>query len=125
MWNKLDAAAAATDAGQAAPPGPPALLLSARHGQGLDGLRQRLLECAGWQSATEGLYIARTRHVQALQHTLAHLQAAEAHAAQRDAALDLLAEELRLAHRALAAITGEFGVEDLLGEIFGRFCIGK
>jgi tRNA modification GTPase len=141
VWNKRDAvvvaeadpdagpeADAEAEADQAAPaalPGPPALLLSARHGQGLDGLRQRLLECAGWQAAPEGLYIARTRHVQALQHTLVHLQAAEAHAAQRDAALDLLAEELRLAHRALAAITGEFGVEDLLGEIFGRFCIGK
>jgi tRNA modification GTPase len=50
---------------------------------------------------------------------------AQAHAAQRDAALDLLAEELRLAHKALCEITGEFSNEDLLGEIFGRFCIGK
>jgi tRNA modification GTPase len=70
-------------------------------------------------------FIARTRHVQALQRTPAHLQQAQAQAALRDAALDLLAEELRLAHRALCEITGEFSSEDLLGEIFGRFCIGK
>jgi tRNA modification GTPase len=63
--------------------------------------------------------------VDALQRTLAHLHQAQAHAGQRDAALDLLAEELRLAHQALGEITGEFGTEDLLGEIFGRFCIGK
>ena len=54
-----------------------------------------------------------------------HLEQAQAQAALRDAALDLLAEELRLAHRALCEITGEFGSEDLLGEIFGRFSIGK
>ncbi|HRD99644.1 MAG TPA: tRNA uridine-5-carboxymethylaminomethyl(34) synthesis GTPase MnmE, partial [Rubrivivax sp.] len=78
-----------------------------------------------WQAASEDLFMARTRHVQALQRTQAHLAQAQAQAALRDAALDLLAEELRLAHRALCAITGEFGSEDLLGEIFGRFCIGK
>ncbi|MDP3616126.1 MAG: tRNA modification GTPase, partial [Rubrivivax sp.] len=102
-----------------------ALLLSARTGQGLDALRQALLRQAGWQAAPEGLFIARARHVDALQRTQRHLQSAQAHAAVRDAALDLLAEELRLAHRALGEITGEFSNEDLLGEIFGRFCIGK
>jgi tRNA modification GTPase len=54
-----------------------------------------------------------------------HLALAQQHAAVRDAALDLLAEELRLAHQALAQITGEFSNEDLLGEIFSKFCIGK
>ncbi len=101
------------------------LTLSARTGQGLDELRQRLLQQAGWQASAEGLFTARARHVQALQRTLAHVQAAQAHAQQRDAALDLLAEELRLAHRALGEITGAFSTEDLLGEIFSRFCIGK
>ena len=101
------------------------LRLSALTGQGLDGLRRALLAQAGWQAATEGLYIARARHVHALQRTLSHVQTAQAHAQQRDAALDLLAEELRLAHRALAEITGAFTNEDLLGEIFSRFCIGK
>jgi tRNA modification GTPase len=63
--------------------------------------------------------------VQALRQAQAHVAIAQQHAAQRDAALDLLAEELRLAHQALQAITGEFSNEDLLGEIFSRFCIGK
>lgn len=103
----------------------PALLLSARSGAGLDTLRQALLQQAGWQAAPEGLAIARTRHVHALQRCREHLLLAEAHAALRDAALDLLAEELRLAHRALGEITGQFSSEDLLGEIFSRFCIGK
>ncbi len=101
------------------------LRLSALSGQGLDGLRQALLQRAGWQPAAEGVFIARTRHVQALRSTQAHLQAAATHADQRDAALDLLAEELRLAHQALGQITGQFSNEDLLGEIFSRFCIGK
>ncbi|MCA3242780.1 MAG: tRNA uridine-5-carboxymethylaminomethyl(34) synthesis GTPase MnmE [Rubrivivax sp.] len=120
VWNKADAVVAP---GAALPPG--ALALSAKTGAGLETLRQALLQRAGWQAAPEGVFIARTRHVEALRRTLEHLRAAQAHAAVRDAALDLLAEELRLAHRALASITGEFGVEDLLGEIFGRFCIGK
>ena len=99
--------------------------LSAKTGQGLEALRQAMLEQAGWQAAPEGLFTARARHVQALQRTLAHVQAAQAHAALRDAALDLLAEELRLAHQALGEITGAVSSDDLLGEIFGRFCIGK
>jgi tRNA modification GTPase len=103
----------------------PALLISARTGQGLEELRQALLRQAGWQAAPEGLFIARTRHVQALRRTLDHVRSAQQHAAARDTALELLAEELRLAHRALGEITGQFSSEDLLGEIFGRFCIGK
>ncbi len=117
VWNKADAAAADVP--------DEAMALSARTGAGLDALRRALLAQAGWQPAAEGLFIARTRHVQALREARAHLEAAQAHAAVRDAALDLLAEELRLAHRALMAITGEYGTEDLLGAIFGRFCIGK
>jgi tRNA modification GTPase len=101
------------------------IVLSARTGQGLDTLRHALLEQAGWVAAPEGLVIARTRHVHALQRARSHLLQAQALAALRDGALDLLAEELRLAHRALGEITGEFSNEDLLGEIFMRFCIGK
>jgi tRNA modification GTPase len=101
------------------------IALSARTGQGLDELRQAMLRQAGWQAAPEGLYIARARHVHALQRTRGHVMLALQHADQRDTALDLLAEELRLAHRALGEITGEFSNEDLLGEIFSRFCIGK
>ncbi|MDE2276111.1 MAG: tRNA uridine-5-carboxymethylaminomethyl(34) synthesis GTPase MnmE [Burkholderiales bacterium] len=101
------------------------LALSARTGAGLPALRQALLQQAGWQAVPEGLVIARARHVQALQRARTHLLAAQALAAAPDAAFDLLAEELRLAHRALGEIVGQFSNEDLLGEIFGRFCIGK
>ena len=102
-----------------------ALALSAQTGEGLDALREALLERAGATHVPEGVFIARTRHVEALTRTDAHLQRAQAHADQRDAALDLFAEELRLAHGTLMEITGEFTADDLLGEIFGRFCIGK
>jgi len=117
VYNKADAAA---------PHAPPAgLALSARTGAGLDALRERLLELAGWHAQPEGLFIARTRHVEALRRTREHLARAREHAARRDAALDLLAEELRLAHDSLGEITGAYTPDDLLGEIFGRFCIGK
>jgi len=101
------------------------LRMSAQTGEGLEELRRALLQAAGWQAVPEGLFTARARHVQALRKTLVHVQAAQAHAEQRDAALDLLAEELRLAHQSLCSITGAFSNEDLLGEIFSRFCIGK
>ena len=99
--------------------------LSATTGQGLDALRRCLLELAGWHVQPEGLFIARSRHVLALRRTRGHLAEAQAQAALADAALDLLAEELRLAQQALGEITGEFSADDLLGEIFSRFCIGK
>ena len=117
VFNKADAAAAAVPAS--------ALALSARTGEGLDALRRELLQRAGWQAQPDGVFIARTRHVQALRRCLGHIHNAQAHAAVQDAALDLLAEELRLAHHALGEIVGNFSNEDLLGEIFSRFCIGK
>ena len=120
VYNKADIEGAAQSV---LPAG--ALKLSVRTGAGLDALRSALLAQAGWQAAPEGLFIARTRHVQALQRARAHLLQAQAQAALRDAALDLLAEELRLAHRALGEITGQFSTEDLLGVIFSSFCIGK
>jgi len=88
-------------------------------------VRAELLQRAGWQSLPEGVFIARTRHVQALLRASEHLPEAHGHSEAGAAALELLAEELRLAHRALGEITGQFSTEDLLGEIFGRFCIGK
>ena len=127
VWNKTDMAQAdvqarhtaqlASDSGQIA--------LSARTGDGLDALRKRLLEVAGWQSAPEGLYLARARHVEALQAVEAHLEMADEQLAAQAAHLDLLAEELRLAQISLNSITGEFSSDDLLGVIFSSFCIGK
>ncbi len=99
--------------------------ISARTGDGLDALRRILLEVAGWQSAPEGIYIARARHVQALAQVQGHLEQASAQLLIASPALDLLAEELRLAQNALGAITGEFSSDDLLGVIFSSFCIGK
>jgi tRNA modification GTPase len=127
VFNKADAALTPSDdaAVHACVPAGSSLRLSARTGEGLDALRQHLLQQAGWQHQTEGVFMARQRHVQALQQAREHLHAAQQHAAQKDQALDLLAEELRLAHEALASITGAFSADDLLGEIFGRFCIGK
>jgi tRNA modification GTPase len=101
------------------------LSLSTRTGEGLQALRLALLQRAGWQSTAEGVFIARARHVRALQATRLHLGHALAHATERAAPLELLAEELRLAHEALGEITGAFTSDDLLGEIFSRFCIGK
>lgn len=116
VWNKLDAASCPQHEG---------VMLSAKTGIGLDALRRKLLEVAGWQAAPEGVYIARERHVQALRRVDAHLAEAHALLAQQAQALDLLAEELRLAQNALNEITGEFGADDLLGVIFSKFCIGK
>jgi tRNA modification GTPase len=101
--------------------------LSAMTGRGIDLLREELYQLAGWDRTTggENVYLARERHLQALRLARSHLAAAAAHAAQRDAVLDLFAEELRLAQNELAAITGEFSADDLLGVIFSRFCIGK
>ncbi len=130
VFNKADATGMgqawekATLAEHAQPPGE-TVAVSALTGAGLAELRQLLLELAGWQHHAEGLFIARQRHVQALRLAGDHLALARAHAAQDDGALDLLAEELRLAHDALGSITGAFSADDLLGEIFSRFCIGK
>ncbi|MFZ3041107.1 MAG: tRNA uridine-5-carboxymethylaminomethyl(34) synthesis GTPase MnmE [Thiobacillus sp.] len=95
--------------------------LSAKTGAGMELLREKLLEAAGWRAAGEGAFMARARHLDALERAARHLAAARATAAQ----LELFAEELRLAQTALSEIVGEFTADDLLGEIFSKFCIGK
>jgi tRNA modification GTPase len=117
VWNKADAHAGPAPEGSIA--------LSARTGQGLQALRQKLLEVAGWQSSAEGVWLARERHVHALRRVEQHLAAANEFLAPQALALDLLAEELRLGQNALNEITGEFSADDLLGVIFSKFCIGK
>jgi tRNA modification GTPase len=121
VFNKADAAAPTSIKDLPAD----SLRLSARTGDGLEALRERLLALVGWHAQPEGLFIARSRHVDALRRSRAHLAEARSLAGRQDAALDLLAEELRLAHDALGEITGVFTPDDLLGEIFSRFCIGK
>ena len=99
--------------------------LSAKTGEGLDVLRAQLLSIAGYSAPPEGVFIARERHLHALRRVDAHLMEAAGLMAQQAQALDLLAEELRLSQNALNEITGAFSADDLLGEIFSRFCIGK
>lgn len=99
----------------------PTVAVSAKTGAGLEHLRRLILESAGWRSSGESVFLARERHLRALEHAGAHLLAAGGEQGR----WELLAEELRLAHAALSSITGEFTADDLLGEIFARFCIGK
>ena len=103
-----------------------ALQISAKKGLGLQALRTHILQLAGWQSsAQEGVFTARARHLEALAVVLQHLQAAQQMLNHPQPALDLLAEECRLAQQSLSSLTGEFSADDLLGEIFSNFCIGK
>jgi tRNA modification GTPase len=95
--------------------------LSAKTGEGLDLLRAALLRSIGWQSIGEGTFSARIRHLHALREAETSLR----RAADVVRSLELLAEELRMAQQALDVITGRFGADELLGEIFSRFCIGK
>ena len=97
-----------------------AISLSAKQGEGVELLRSELLRIAGWHPS-EDVFIARERHLRALAETAEHIAAARAQLRQ----LELLAEELREAQAALGTITGQVSADDLLGEIFGRFCIGK
>jgi len=97
------------------------VFLSAKTGDGIASLQKTLLDIVGYQPGGEGVFMARARHLQALQEVEQHLDQAmlQMHAAE------LVAEELRCAQEALGTITGEFTPDDLLGEIFSRFCIGK
>ncbi len=99
--------------------------ISALTGEGVELVREWLLEKAGWQPSGEGVFMARERHLTALKLAEAHLDAAALLAEHSVVQFELFAEELRLAQQAFASITGEFTPDDLLGEIFGKFCIGK
>ena len=99
------------------------IYLSAKQGQGVDLLREHLKACVGFQQAGEGAFMARRRHVQALQQALAHISSGQQQL--EIGAGELLAEDLRQAQHYLSEITGEFTSDDLLGKIFSSFCIGK
>src|SRR6185295_6203979 len=114
VYNKIDLAPEF-----AVPAG--AVAVSALTGTGLDRLRHAILEAVGWSATGESVFLARERHLRALESARGHLSAAATELRR----WELFAEELRLAQVALGAITGEVRADDLLGEIFARFCIGK
>ena len=97
------------------------IYLSAKTGDGVALLKQQLLNIAGFQQNAEGVFMARARHLSALKQVDTHLQQAQNNMHQSE----FIAEELRLAQEALSSITGDFTPDDLLGEIFSKFCIGK
>ena len=98
--------------------------LSAQTQQGVDFLREHLKQSMGYQTGTEGGFLARRRHLEALEKAAEHLQAGHIQLTQFYAG-ELLAEELRLVQNCLSEITGQFTSDDLLGNIFSSFCIGK
>ncbi|MDX5409891.1 MAG: tRNA uridine-5-carboxymethylaminomethyl(34) synthesis GTPase MnmE [Thauera sp.] len=119
VLNKIDLLG--LPAGRRVDDGRVCLQVSARSGDGVELVRQELLRIAGWHAHGEDVILARERHLVALREALAHVEAAGCQLA----ALELFAEELRLAQEQLGEITGEFTADDLLGVIFSRFCIGK
>jgi len=119
VFNKIDLAGKAARADEGAEGW--RIHLTAKIGEGIELLRHALLALAGWQSSGEDVFMARERHLTALARAGEALARAEAEMARPE----LFAEELRLAQMDLSAITGEFTADDLLGEIFSHFCIGK
>ncbi|MDX9886975.1 tRNA uridine-5-carboxymethylaminomethyl(34) synthesis GTPase MnmE [Thauera sp.] len=117
--NKIDLVGLA--AGRTEAVGRIRLQVSARSGEGVELVRQELLRIAGWHAHGEDVILARERHLAALRKALAHVL----EAGGQLGALELFAEELRLAQEQLDEITGEFTADELLGVIFSRFCIGK
>ena len=101
------------------------LCLSAKTGQGLEQLKEIILKVAGRQVGETSPWLGRQRHIEALDRACSHLSAAIEHSKLNDQVLDLVAEELRLAHQELGQITGQVSADDLLGNIFSNFCIGK
>jgi len=116
VWNKTDLAPM--------PAGARGIAISALTGAGLEALRERLKSAAGYREAGAGAYSARRRHLDALGRAQSLFELAQARLAQR-ASFELVAEDLRQAHRALGEITGEVTSDELLGAIFAGFCIGK
>ena len=122
IYNKIDLSGAVPERHDE--PDCTAISLSARSGDGIDLLRKELLRIAGWHQ-TEDVFIARERHLRALSAAQANVGNARSVVEGSFPALELFAEELRLAQQSLGEITGEFTADDLLGVIFSRFCIGK
>ena len=101
------------------------LLISAKTGDGIEALKQKILESVGWGGSQEGTIVARRRHLDCLDRAASHLEKSHQFAANGNISLELFAEELRLAQDQLGQITGKLLPDDLLGKIFSQFCIGK
>jgi len=101
-----------------------AVCLSAKTGEGLDDLRRRIRELAGYENQGEGAFTARRRHLEALRKARQHFNTGR-DALRQSRAGELFAEELRLSQQALGEITGAVSSDELLGRIFAEFCIGK
>jgi tRNA modification GTPase len=119
VWNKIDQSSIVESSSDGQ------IYVSAKTGQGLDALKTELLQVAGWQPEAEGGILARKRHIEALLEAEGHIATALDLLVQEAESVELAAEEMRLAQEALAKITGQFLPDDLLGEIFSTFCIGK
>ena len=105
---------------------PEGIFISAKEGSGLKELTSKLLSLAGWrQESLENIYLARQRHISSLKQIDQNIKKIMSCFVSQSPALELIAEELRLAQNSLSEITGEFSSDDLLGEIFSSFCIGK
>ena len=101
------------------------LFISAKTGEGIEALKQKILELVGWGGSQEGVIVARRRHLDCLDRASTHLDQSQQFAANGNISLELFAEELRLAQDQLGQITGKLLPDDLLGKIFSQFCIGK
>ena len=99
--------------------------VSAMTGEGLSALKEAILKLTGRQLGERSPWLARKRHVMAIEQGLDHLKVSYAFACEDDRVLDLLAEELRLCHVQIGTITGQMSADELLGQIFSSFCIGK
>jgi tRNA modification GTPase len=119
VWNKLDQSSKKNGDLENQ------LFVSAKTGQGLEQLKSELLKIAGWQPESEGGILARKRHVEALLNAEQHIKNALVLLKAQTSAIELAAEEMRLAQDELSTITGQFLPDDLLGKIFSTFCIGK
>jgi tRNA modification GTPase len=101
------------------------IVISAKTGEGIDALREKILETVGWGGSQEGVILARRRHLDCLERASEHIEKSEQFAANGNNSLELFAEELFLAQNHLGQITGKLLPDDLLGKIFSQFCIGK
>jgi tRNA modification GTPase len=118
VWNKIDLIGAEPRVAKEGET--PKVWVSAKTGAGMESLQRLLLDAAGRRSSGEDVFVARERHLHSLRRAMEHVaRAGEVRAHE------LLAEELRLAHESIASIMGEYVSDDLLGEIFSKFCIGK